>query len=274
MWQSYLMLVQLGLIVPCLCTSSLLTTIPGARWDWKIPHCSDTVALLIFVCIFDNATYAQLISIPPRCSIRFARSCSFVVCLSLFSSLARTNIFVRILFGVSLHVSTFPLPWSETTGEEREKRGSGREQINCIISAYKLNPPHKCSPSHCIFLFFLQREKQTVKNEDKIARRLYQKRGKKIIKWSEGDGETTSVQRLAWVRIERWWFVREGEGDREQELTKKGILCPVRDQWSGVFNLTWWTSYWKHHPPGTSLTTPTPFLTDRKLRDGAVFKVI
>lgn len=100
----------------------------------------------VFVCIFDKATCIQLISIPPWLSFRFARSCSFVVCLSLFSSLAWTNIFVRILFWVSLHVSTFPLPWSETAGEtEGERENRGENKLIVLFQLTGLNPRHKCS---------------------------------------------------------------------------------------------------------------------------------
>lgn len=123
--------------------------IPYLRWKDTSERCwyspLKCLTRTVFMCIFDHATRIQLISLHPPLSIGFARSCSFVVCLSLFSSLAWTNIFVRILFWVSLHVSTFPLPWSETAGEMGGKRESESEQINCIISAYKLNPWHKCS---------------------------------------------------------------------------------------------------------------------------------
>lgn len=217
------------------------------------------------MCIFDNATRIQLISIPAWLSFRFARSFSFVVCLSLFSSLAWTNIFVRILFWVSLHVSTFPLPWSETAGETEGKRESEREQINCIISAYKLNPRHKCGGGgDCSF-----------RTEE--GRRQMKRQGNK--RQTQRDRSRKMKWKGRRQRSHEWERSVGGLWEKESVMESKSARrevdrCPVRVQWSGVFNLTWWTSYWKHHPPSSSFTAPTPFLTDREPCDEAVFKVI
>lgn len=158
------------------------------------------------MCIFDNATCIQLISIPPWLSFHFTRSCSFVVCFSLFSSLAWTNIFVRILFWVSLLVSTFPLPWSETAGEAGRggKRESGREQINCIILAYKLNPRHKCRSSCDAFRREGSRQRKW-KTRDLRVRSAEMEVGR----WSERGGKTSFGEGLAWVTIKRWWFCKK-----------------------------------------------------------------
>lgn len=155
------------------------------------------------MCIFDNATCIRLISILPRLSFRFIRSCSFVVCLSLFSSLAWTNIFVRILFWVSLLVSTFPLPWSETAGESEGKRESGSEQINCIILAYKLNPRHKCRSSCGAFC----REESRRQMKDKRLKSQKLRDGSRKMKWTGWKDQFGAG--LAWVRIERWWFCKK-----------------------------------------------------------------
>lgn len=190
------------------------------------------------------------------------------VCLSLFSSLVWTNIFVRILFWVSLHVSTFPLPWSETAGETgRGKRESEREQINCIISAYKLNPRHKCSSSGGAFC----RAEGIRQIKDKRIRDRHKEIGVDEVK---RDGGSAAVQ-----RSHEWETSVGGLHEKERVMESESAgrevdRCPVQVQWSAVFNLTWWTSYWKHHPPSSSFTTPTPFLTDRKPCDEAVFKVI
>lgn len=215
-------------------------------------------------------------SFPSLLGSHFVSLFSFAVCLSLFSSLAWTNIFVRVLFWVSLHVSTFPLPWSETAGETRgNERIVEREQINCIISAYKLNPRHEsCGGGGSVFFFIFRREegRDGEWKAGGIKRQTQRDRSGKM-KWKAW--RERSGAEVAWVRNERWWFVGKKERVMESERAgREADRCPVQVQWSGVFNLTWWTSYWKHHPPSSSFTTPTPFLTDRKPRDEAVFKVI
>lgn len=239
---------------------SLLPPVPAERYpisDGKIVTNSVILFLKVphtYLCaVFDNAARIRLISIPLCLSFCSARSFSFVVCLSLFSSLAWTNIFVRILFWVSLLVSTFPLPWSETAGETEGKRESEREQINCIISAYKLNPRHKCSGEKQRSVFL------SGKRKGREGRRRMSDRHKeiKVERWSHSAG----------VRSEE----KKGEGVMESERAEREVdRCPVRVQWSGVFNLTWWTSHWKHHPLSSSFNT-APSL---KSCDEVVFKVI
>lgn len=56
----------------------------------------------------------------------------------------------------------------------------------------------------------------------------------------------------------------------EQGTGREVDRCSVQVHWRGVFNLTWWTSYWELHP----LCTPTTFLSAHKPRDRAAFKVI
>ena len=153
--------------------------------------------------------------------------------------------------------------------EKREgKRESEREQINCIILAYKLNPWNKCSGSA-----FCRKEGETANERQENKRQTRRDRSSKM-KWKGwrerfGARGRTSEKRALVVCRKRWGGVMES-GSAWREVDRR----PVQVQWSGVFNLTWWTSYWKHHPPSSSFTTPTPFLTDRKPCDEAVFKVI
>lgn len=155
--------------------------------------------------------------------------------------------------------------------EKREgKRESEREQINCIILAYKLNPRHKCGSGSAFC-----RKEGRLQMKDRGIRDRHKEI--EVVRWSERYGGSASVQEVARVRNERWWFVGKGGGGGVMEsgsAWREVDRRPVQVQWSGVFNLTWWTSYWKHHPPSSSFTTPTPFFTDRKPCDEAVFKVI
>lgn len=162
---------------------------------------------------------------------------------------------------MSAHFHFLDLRRREKLGE----RVSEREQINCIISAYKINPRHKCSSSSSAFC--IKEGWQWMKKESKWQKQRGRSRKRKL----KRDGGSVLTQR--WVRNKCWWFVRKGWW-RARAQGREVDRCPVRVQWSGVFNLTWWTSYWKHHPSSSSFPTPTPFFTDRKPCDGAVFKVI
>lgn len=166
-------------------------------------------------------------SFPSLLGSHFVSLFSFAVCLSLFSSLAWTNIFVRVLFWVSLHVSTFPLPWSETAGETRgNERIVEREQINCIISAYKLNPRHEsCGGGGSAFFFFRREEGRDGEWKAGGIKRQTQRDRSGKMKWKAW--RERSGAEVAWVRNERWWFVGEkGESNGERESGEGGRPLP------------------------------------------------
>lgn len=112
--------------------------------------------------------------------------------------------------------------------------------MNCIISAYELNPRHKCGGGGAFF-FQRGRKRGGQIEDEKKAREAEMDRGTKESAKDEADRTEGS----AGVRREKRASAvcNETRVMENRSAARSGGgggvgCCPVQAQWSGVFNLT------------------------------------
>lgn len=191
-----------ALISPSFCS----TTGPAERWliwDVKI-LLTNAVQFLksrrgLLMCIFDNATHIQLISLPPR--LLFCSACSFwFSCfpfIIFFISVNKHLGWNCLLGNLSCQHFLDLRQWGRKT-EDQGNRKLKRVQINCFISAYWL------SPTAWMWLCWQweeieRRRKKRKEGEWKLAQRRSEKDGGNAAVGEVALGRTSRAKRYGWM---------------------------------------------------------------------------